>query len=368
MVNALNTMQRILLAGACSLFLLATEASAQRYTIRRPPDLLNEFSVGVSMLTPADVEFANLGRILGRYNYEGAYDDFAMGDDSVGDSDTPDGKTYYFVYNGSEQVTNAAGDPAFNGTYIKASAAKAEPVDGIFSENMDSGSRMGTEWEYIRYFDRSRKLGALVAFSLNGFDLDRSATWDVNISARQALYLAENVAGRDGFSGTYIRPRIFSPNEPETYVYQSDPIELSDVDMGTGEATGYWDVKTCFATLRLGGVYNLTLSRRFLVRVGGGLSLVMANSRFRWTESYTIGYDWGDYELSESSSDYESHLLYGGWADMSARFRISRSLTMFGSMQYQGTTSFEQETIREHKIEFDSGSQFYAKTGFSWSF
>ncbi|MFA5258045.1 MAG: hypothetical protein WC360_07840 [Opitutales bacterium] len=364
--NGLTSMNRLFVTGACSLFLFASQANAQRYTLRKPPELKNEFSVGFSMLSPATVSFGNLGNIAGQFNQDGVYNDaFVAPDDSA--STAADGKTYYFAFQGIEQITDASGNPAFNGEYVKASAARAVAKDGIFVEEGDSGNDFGTELQYVRYMTRARKFGFLASLSLTGFSMARSTSWDVDIIGRADLYKGENIDALDGFSGSYMRPRVFSPGQPEVYL-SLDPIHLGEYAIGEGTASGAWDVKASYLNLRLGGVYNMSLTRRINLRAGGGLVAVLASSNFRWAETFTAPFESGSISVNDSGIDHKKTFLFGGWADLGAHYRINRNVTAFGSVEYQATTSFEQDTPGGPRIEFDSSSLFYAKTGFTWAF
>ncbi len=362
-----NTMHRFLAAGFCSLFIFSSTASAQRYTLRKPPELKNEFSVGMSMISPADISFSNLGHINAGFFIEGAYDDASVANDSTAGTDQADGKTYYFSFLGIEQVTDASGNPAFDGEYMKASASRAEAVDGPFSFEGDSGMTVGMEIQYVRYLTQERKFGFLVSLCNTGFDFTESNTWDVNIITRSDLFKGENLTGLDGFTGAYTRPIIFDPITQEAYV-STDPISLEDYVLGQTEATGAWNVKASYTNFRIGVVYNMGISRRVNLRASGGLVATMASSNFRWTSAFTVPYDTQDIEISDANSDHKRKFLFGGWADLGAHYRINRNVTAFGSVEFQSTNSFDQETPEGYKIEFDSSSQLYAKTGFTWAF
>jgi len=365
--NGLMTMNRLFVTAACSLLLFASNASAQRYTLRKPPELKNEFSVGISMLSPASVSFSNLGNIYANYNKEGIYDDTFVGEDSTAGTTVADDKTYYFAFLHMEQITDASGNPAYDGEYIKSSAAKAVPKNGTFSEDGDSGNDLGTDIQYIRYTTRARKMGFLASLGMTGFSMDKTSTWDVDIISKADLFAGENLTGLNGFTGSYSRPRIFTPEQPEVYLYP-DPIHLDDYVVGEGTAMGAWNVKASYLNLRLGAIYNMNVTRRINLRVGGGFVAVLASSYFRWTQTFTAPFSTGDIDVNDSGADHKKSFLFGGWADLGAHYRINRNVTAFGSVEFQSTTSFDQDTPGGQHIEFDSSSLMYAKTGFTWAF
>lgn len=361
-------MQRYIIPGLCSLTLFATQAEAQRFNLRKPPEVKNEFSVGVSMLTPADISFKNLGGVSGVYDTVGVYDDTTMAADSTTGTDKADGRTYNVSFSGLEQVSDANGNMAFNGNYVKASATKGEAVDGMFTESGDSGNTVGMELQYTRYLTRARKFGITFAISTTGFTYDKTNTWDVNLVTRSTLIKGSGLTGLDGYKGSYTRPGIFTPALPAVFFYEDGSIDLGSTTTGKSKATGAWDVKASYVDFRFGALYNLSLTRRLNMRVGAGLVGTLASSTFRWSEYFNVPYNTGTVTVFDVGRDLEMHLLYGVWSDVGAHYRINRNVTMFGSMEYKKTTSFEQNTSEGHRIEYDSSNQFYAKTGFTWAF
>lgn len=362
-------MYRSIFTGLCALGLFATQASAQRYSIRKPPAILDEIAIGATILSPCDVSFQNLGNIMDVYNHAGYYNDATIAKDSTAGTDAADDKTYYFSYNNLLQLSDANGNPSFNGEYLKATSVKAEAKNGLFSENGDSGLMQGMDVTYTHYFNRKHTFGLNAGMSTNGFSFRKSASWDVVVTTHSDLYKADGLAGRDGFSGNGVRPRVFSDKEPEAYIYYTNPISLGETTL-TDDVTadGVWDLKTSYINLRFGATYNLTMSRHFIMRMSGGLALVSASSRFRWDETYTAPVATIEDDIKSSGINYKHKFLFGGWADVGAHYRISRIMTVYSSLLYQTTDSLEQHSSVGHVIKLDSSSMYSLKTGFSWSF
>lgn len=362
-------MYRPLFTGLCALGLFATQASAQRYSIRKPPAILDEISIGATFISPCDVAFENLGNIMNVYNDAGKYNDAVVGPDSTAGTDAADGKTYNFAYTNLIQLSDANGNPSYAGKYLKATAVKAEATDGQFSEKGDSGYMQGMDVSYTRYFTRKHKFGITAAVGNNGFAFRRSRSWDVTVTSRSDLYAAEGLEGKSSFSGNSERPRVFSDNEPEAYLYYQNPISLGEQVLGDDvKADGVWDLRAAYMNFRLGATYNLMMSRHLILRMSGGLALVSASSRFRWNEEYTAPLTSVINKVNSSGVSYKHKFLFGGWADVGAHYRISRVMTVYSSLQYQATGTLEQKTNVGHVIKLDSGSLYSMKTGFAWSF
>jgi hypothetical protein len=331
--------------------------------------MLDEIEVGPTVLSPCDVAFRNLGTVLNVYNKEGKYNDTFVGKDSTAGTSAADGKTVYFSYTGMIQLSDAQGNPSFAGEYLKATAVKAEPIKGSFNENGDSGIMEGMDVTYTHYFTRRRSFGVVVGFNTNGFSFKRSADWDVNLVTRSDLYKAEGLEGMSSYTGSYVRPRIFDPTYKEAYLYYENPIHLGEKALsGKQSATGEWDLAVAYANFRLGGAYNLTLTRHFTVRASGGLVLVDATSRFTWDESYTAPLDTGDTKITSSGTAYKHKFLVGGWADLAARYRVNRVMSVFGSLQCQASDSLNYTTSGGQTVNLDSSSLYTLKTGFCWAF
>jgi hypothetical protein len=362
-------MYRPLFTGLCALGLFATQASAQRYSIRKPPAILDEISIGATFVSPCDVAFENLGNIMSLYNEAGKYNDAIVEQDSTAGTPAADGKTYNFAYNSLLQLSDSKGNPNYKGEYLKATAVKAEATDGTFSETGDSGYMQGMDVTYTHYFTRKHSFGLTVGVGNNGFAFRRSRDWDVTVTARSDLYRAEGLEGLSNFRGNQERPRVFSDSEPEAYVYYDNPIHLGEEQLGTDiNANGVWDLRAAYMNFRFGATYNIMMSRHFIMRMSGGFSLVSASSRFRWSEKFTAPLSSITSDVTSSGVSYKHKFLVGGWADIGAHYRISRVMTVYSSLQYQATGTLEQKTSVGHVIKLDSGSLYSMKTGFAWSF
>lgn len=363
-------MHRSIIPALAALVLFVSQASAQRFNLRKPPELLDEISIGVSFMLPCNAKISNLGTISNTYNDKGAYLDAEIYPDTTYGTDQDDGKTYNFLYYSIMQLTDANGNPNFEAPYLKATNVKADPVDGNFDESGDSGVMKGIDINYTRYMSRKHKLGITAGVTTSGMTFQSTATWDVNLTAHYDIYAAYGLEGIGSFTGNIERPRVFSEDEPEVYIsytpINDEPIEY-DLDQTT-TAEGTWDLKNAYIAFRLGAVYNFTLTRRWLMHLGGGLTALSASSRFRWYETYSVTLDSGEYDVTVNEIKNKHKFLFGGWADLGAQYRISRYVNVYTTMQMQSTTSMNYTTKFAQKIDLDSSSMYSVKTGFSWSF
>ncbi len=364
-------MHRAILSGLCALALFACQASAQRYMLRKPPEMLDEFSVSTAFISPYSAKLADLGNItdsIYRSAGQGVFHDGYVLKDHVSYTDTPDDKTYSFKFTGLIQVSDSQGNPNFAGNYLKLSSVKAEATSGTFEKDHDSETMLGMEVDWTHYFDSRRRFGFVMGLNNAGFSFAHSADWEVRMTADSYLYHGTGLEGRDGFTGSFYRPIVFSPERPEAYIYLGDPTFLGSTDLGTVTASGTWKMNAAFMTMKIGGVYNLSLSRRFIVRFSGGLSLIGASTRFAWDETYTAPLESGDVDIEAAGRKVTMKLLFGAWGDIGAHYRINRKVTVYSSLQAQTAQSYSDTTKYGHRIEVDASSTYMMRTGFTWAF
>ena len=374
-------MHRSLPTGLCALALtlFATEATAQRYMLRKPPELNDEFSVTTTVMSPCTAKFGNLGNVLdstftdglnaasngGAYIFHDGY----VAKDNTSGTDRDDGKTYFFKFSSLVQVSDSAGNPDYAGEYVKFSSVKAESTTGTFQRDADSGTMIGMELDWTHYFDPKHRVGIVAGLNNSGFSMSKSADWNASMEAHSYLFKGEKLEGLDGFTGAYARPIVFSPGTGEAYIfYGDDPIDAGTTSLGTTSVSGAWKLNASFMNFKLGGVYNLALSRRFIMRFSGGLSLIGASSRFRWDEKYSAPLDSGTVAIESSGTKTTMKLLFGAWGDIGAHYRVNRKLSFYSALQAQLAQSYSDTTKYGHRIDIDCSSTYMMRTGFTWAF
>jgi hypothetical protein len=339
--------------------------------LRKPPEMLDEFSVSTALISPYSSKMTDLGNITDSIysaTAQGIFHNGYVYKDGVSYSDNPDNKTYNFTYKSLLQVSDAQGNPNYAGEYLKMTAVKAEATGGTFEQDHDSSTMMGMEVDWTHYFDNRRRFGFVMGLNNAGFSFAHSADWEVRMTADNYLYHGIGLEGRDGFSGSYYRPVVFSPERPETFIYLGDPVFLGSTDLGTVTASGNWKMNAAFMTMKIGGVYNFSVTRRFIVRFSGGLSLIGASTRFAWNETYTAPLESGDASIVATGNKTTMKVLFGAWGDIGAHYRINRKVTVYGALQAQTAQSYSDTTKYGHHIEVDASSTYMMRTGFTWAF
>lgn len=408
---------RALALGLIPLFLATPQSlSAQqqsRFTIRQPEKLTSEVALNMRVMTPANVSFSNLGNVdafyrafLAEQDREGrnapdyldasfAFDssfidadgNFLIPTDADG-NELPEDQwsTFFFAFedigqlftlDSSGNMVQAAPAPAPGSSsgpdnlYIRGTVLRAQ--GDPFAIEDSSGIGVGWEIQYNRYLNEKRRLGLVAAFGVNGIHTEQASTWTVSATGDYYFHRVSGEAlGVDGYEGVYNVPVITFPSSGQLTAnpYPDASVDLPgyhDVDLGEVDATGAWELDTAFYTFRLGGVYNLDLTRTFDMRFSGGVHALIVSSRFTWDETFTVA-PFEDQYVRDFGEDRETRIIFGIWADAGATWRINNHSTFFGSVEYQKSDTFDQTTSDDVTVEFDSSSLIYAKTGFSWAF
>ncbi len=186
--------------------------------LRKPPEMLDEFSVSAAFISPYSAKLADLGNITDSiYNSagQGVFHNGYVLKDHVSYTDTPDDKTYSFKFTGLIQVSDSQGNPNYAGNYLKLSSVKAEATTGTFEKDHDSETMLGMEVDWTHYFDSRRRFGFVMGLNNAGFSFAHSTDWEVRMTADSYLYHGSGLEGRDGFTGSFYRPIVCSPERPE---------------------------------------------------------------------------------------------------------------------------------------------------------
>ena len=362
--------RRSITTGLCALALFATHASAQRYTLRKPPEQLDELSTGFDVMSPCKMTISNLGNVYNNYNKtDGYYDNGYVYKDTKTDSDTK-GLTYYFNFKSIMQVCNKDGTPNMQGNYIKLEDVKAVSASGSFTESKDGQVEPGVFVDYTHYLTKWHKFGFTVGVSNYGMHMVSNRSWTANLYTRSDVYEGTGLSGLNGFTGDENRIRVYSPDEPPAFIKYKQGIVYSDKDQYLGQATvdGGWRLNASYVTLHLGPTYNFFITRHFIVRASGGLAISEASCRYHWIEKYTAPLDTGDLAIDNEGVAYKQRMLLGYWGSLGAHYRVSRVMTVFSALQYQSLQNLHVSMNEGQKIYLDSSSMYSLKSGFTWSF
>jgi hypothetical protein len=360
--------RRSITTGLCALALFATHASAQRYTLRKPAEQLDEFSMGFDVMSPCKMSISNLGYVYGNYNNTNGY--YQNGYVYKDNLTSKDGKTYYFSYTSIMQLCNQYGVADLQGNYIKLTDVKAVPTDGAFSVTKGGEITPGVFIDYTRYLTKWHKLGFTIGVSNYGSRMTALRDWTADLYTRSDVYECENVSGVNGFTGGEARRRVYSPDEPNILLLYKNGVVYSDKDQYLGQATvtGGWRLNTSYVTLHLGPTYNFFVTRHFIIRVGGGLAVSEATVRYHWIEDYTAPLETGDAEVYCDNTVFKQKILFGYWGNVGAHYRVSRVMTVFSALQYQTLQNLCVYENNGQKIYMNNAGMYSVRTGFTWSF
>ena len=360
--------RRSITTGLCALALFATHASAQRYTLRKPTEQLDEISTGLDIMSPCKMSISNLGSVYNNYNKtNGLYDNGYVYKDVKTDSD---GKTYYFNFKSIMQVCDSKGVPDLKGDYIRLEDVKAVSASGPFSESKNGEVTPGVFVDYTHYLTKWHKLGFMIGVSNYGMHMVANKSWTADLYTRSDVYHGTGLEGLNGFTGDQNRIRVYSPDEPPAFIYYKEGIVYSDKDQYLAQATvtGGWRLNASYVTLHLGPTYNFFITRRFIIRASGGLAVSEASCRYHWIEKYSAPLDTGDLAIDNEGIAYKQKMLIGYWGSLGAHYRVSRVMTVFSALQYQSLENLQVYMNDGQKIYMDSSSMYTIRSGFTWSF
>ncbi len=361
--------------------------SAQRFILRTPPVLKSELTVGTRILAPTTVGIDNVGLISGPPSGEGFmyYNDAQFLPDGYAGNDD-NGTTYFFAFNSAQQIVDAEGRPMIDGDYILATHMSAIPIEserlattGISRED-DTGPAMGWELQYARYLTNKKRFGFLVAFGVNGVDSSVTENLKYQQTYEGYLHLIERGEGSGsfapdrGYGGRLGPPVIITPGvlDIQAHINPVDPDNPLYQYTIEGDGTGKWDLRTGLYTFRLGGFYNLDVSRRFDLRVGAGLAAIVVDSYFDWSLATRPSEDMPIADRLNPSGASGEHrerdILLGGWADVGASYQINSRVQFFGSVEYTSAEEFSQSVSGVGSATIDTSKMVNARTGFSFAF
>lgn len=372
------------LLGALLLGLNGNLSAQNRFILRAPQELKNEFSVSFRVMSPVDVTFSGIGNISGPNSDQGFFSNGLVRPDSTYDSAGEqtvvfDDKTSFWQFAQQRQVGNLndAGEfvPAYNGSFLQMTHYSGRALEAGIS-NEESGMGLGNEFQYIRYFGQGRRFGILIAFGYSGMDAIGTGEYSAELQRTDYLFpTSDNLSEAPGnpglFTGTFQRPRIPTPQNPLILISTEPSLSIPQDAISEGvTASGNWEMKAGIYTLRLGGIYNLRLGRRFEAQFGIGVSGLLMSTNFSSTETINApegslldGARSPSVFLENTSED----MSVGGWVDASARYLISNRVNAFAGFQYQTGDDYTH-SAEDRTLDLKTDSLMSVKAGFGFSF
>lgn len=160
-------------------------------------------------------------------------------------------------------------------------------------------------------------------------------------------------------------PSAIHPNGPNVPVIDNSPTRAPVVPGAGGTRSGNLSLDSKLFTLRVGPCVNIPISQRFSAQVGGGLSLVLVNSEFSFSE--TVARTTWAGTTSRNLSTSNTDVAVGGYLGGALTYAFTKSAAAFAGARFQAAGNVSQ-TLAGRQAELDLGSLLFAQAGVKLSF
>ena len=276
------------------------------------------------------------------YNYDNGY----LFADVSGSGD---GYTWYWGYDGSEQI-----DTANNTILLSGATGNAR----LNSPDLDDDPAAGMEITYTRELGVSENFrygfeGALnylnLGFSGGGYNLTAPMTTDA-----YAFTPGTTPPGAP-YGGTFNGPG---------YAIGSTPTSSTTTIGTVGTATGTREFDGSLWGARVGPYAEFYLNKTVSVSLSGGLALGWLNGSASWNESFTFV---NGAVVNDSGSESDSALLAGGYLAANVYWRLAEHWSAAGSLQFQSLGTYD-EVFGSRRVELDLSKSFLFSLGVCYGF
>ena len=124
------------------------------------------------------------------------------------------------------------------------------------------------------------------------------------------------------------------------------------------------EMEASLISFRAGPYIDFPFGDKFSARASAGLAGILVDSDFSFKETTTT-LDGGPVTRSGKGSD--SSFEVGGYISGSFHYKVHDNIGLFGGIQFQGLTSFEQKAGGK-EASLDLGQTFLVQGGVSFSF
>ena len=331
----------------------------------RLPDKLNRIGLSYRMGMNITVDFKKLGGFPALSDpgpatgiaFDRSYDNGSY--NRVDSSGNLGGTTWYWGYENANQLQG-------NSLIMESSSSPANAV----SKNRENDPQHGFELSYSRqlYRHENLRLGLEAAFGLVLVDATDSHTLfaTVNrITDAFAIPGGVSVVPNAPYHGTFSGPGALMGSSPDriTTVLSRDAI-----------INGERKIESDVFTLRLGPYVDLPVYQKLSFILGGGLTLVSANTDFSYRETVTLS-DTGQVSGPRSSSGSQTDFLVGGYVSGSLAYALTDEIGLFAGVQFHSAgksvtdsrvVNNQSFTKKESVIDF--GQTILLVFGLSYSF
>jgi hypothetical protein len=365
-------MKLICIAALTSVSVAIAQDAAKELPIHQPKEDPNRFTAGALFLFNAKIGYSALSSGVPGVNPGAAtrgglhtYDDGFVGVDSTGNN-APPGATSFWGYNTAGQHVDSASDPFVGNDSIALSATTVDATSSYApGETLDP--RIGFELGYARtlgHNDRSR-WGAEALLGFLNIDASSGAPGTVGVTSLTDLYsLRVNGILVTPPAAPYTGPQVAQPGSP----LLDDTPQRQALTTVAGTVTGNRSFDASIYTLRLGGFYDYAVTTNLNVGLNAGLAVVFVDGEFSFNESVAFTGTGGPATLAQSGSSSEFNTLFGGYVGVRASYDFNERWRVFGTANYLGTSSAEQDAGGARRVTVDFGGTFLLTVGLGYAF
>jgi hypothetical protein len=269
------------------------------------------------------------------------YDDGSVGVDSSGNQG---GQTWNWGYQPGAQVQGStltlhSSSSAVNGTLNQNDDPQAG-FDLAFGRRL--GAVLGGQWGLQAAFD-------FTAISIH----DNQPLAGTGTVISDAYSLGGITSPEIGYAGSFNGPGPLLGDAP-TRTTASTTVLI------TGQRT--LEAQVC--VLRGGPYYEFPFGRRWSGRLGGGLALAVANTKYSYNETITFG---SGAVVNNAGSSSGAEFQAGGYLEGKLLYAVTPDTSFFAGAQYEYLGTFSR-TAGSEQAQLDMGSEVHVVFGVQFSF
>jgi hypothetical protein len=329
------------------------------------PEKLNRVSLSYRMGMNITVDFKKLGGFPAISDpgpatgstFNRSYDNGSY--NRVDSSGNAGETTWYWGYESDSQLRG-------NALVMESSTSPAN----VTSKDRENDPQHGFEISYTRQLHRHKNLrfGVEGAFGYTLVDASDSRTLFGTVNRITDSFIIPggvSVVPAAPYHGTFFGPGALMSSSPE---------RMTSVISHNAVITGQRQIDSDVFIFRLGPYMEFPVYKKLSFLLGGGLTLVSANTDFRYTETVTLD-DTGQATEPRSSSGSESDFLFGGYVSGTLSYAITREFGAFSGVQFQSSGRsvtdsrvVNQQSVTKKESVLDLGQSYLLVFGFSYAF
>jgi hypothetical protein len=312
------------------------------------PDNANWFSLGPQFGLNINARFNHVGNVSPSSpgpatggGVDRTYDDGYVHVDSSGNAG---GETWNWGYQSAPQVqgdtlTMHSGSAAINGT-LNQNDNPAIGFDLAFGRNL--GAVPGGKW------------GLQAAFDFSDISIHNNDTLTgTGTQISDAFSLGGAIPPLAPYAGSFAGPGALLGDTPNRTT-------ASDTVLIAGRRT----LDAQIYVLRAGPYYEFLLGNRWSGRLGGGLALAVADTKYTFNETIAFG---SGSVINNTGSSSGAEVQAGGYVEGKLLYAVTPGTSLFAGAQYENLGTFSRSAGGE-QAQLDMGSAIYFLFGVQLSF